>query len=75
MMSVSRPSLSQPSFSATSPSSRSLASSTTAAQPSPNSTETPRLSQSMSVEMSSPPTTTALRTTPVRISALAVLSA
>ena len=72
---VGRPSLSQPSFSASRPSSRSVASSTTAAQPSPNSTATPRFSQSMKAEIISPPTTTALRTTPVRINAFAVLSA
>ena len=37
--------------------------------------DTPRLCQSMNAEINSPPTTTAFLTTPVRINALAVLSA
>jgi hypothetical protein len=49
-----------------------VACSTTAAQPSPNSTATPRLSQSMNGEMFSTPTTSALRTEPARISPFAV---
>ena len=73
--SVERASLSQPSFSPSRPSTLSVACSTTDAQPSPNSTQTPRLRQSMNAEINSPPTTTAFFTTPVRISALAVLSA
>ena len=71
---ISRASPKQPSFSASTPSSRVLASSTTAAAPSPNSTATSRLFQSMKGEMSSAPTMSALRTTPVRISAVAVES-
>ena len=51
---------------------RRVASSTTAAAPSPNSTATSRSLQSMNGEMSSAPITSAFRTTPVRISAVAV---
>ncbi len=71
--SVLRASLSQPRRSASTPSSRSVASSTTAAHPSPKRTATPRLFQSMKALISSPPSTSALRTTPVRIMAVAVL--
>ena len=71
--SVSRASLSQPSFSASKPSADSVASITTAAQPSPKSTETPRFSHSMNALISSPPSTSALRTTPVRTIAFAEL--
>ena len=68
---MSRDSPKQPSFSASSPSSLSVASSTTAAAPSPNSTATSRSVQSMNGEISSAPMTSARRTTPVRISAVA----
>ena len=54
------------------PVSSSEACSTTAAQPSPNSTATLRFSQSMNGEIVSTPTTSAFFTVPARISALAV---